>query len=116
MGYTGCLTEARPNSADANKDKKAEIQSVRLEGLDKELPLEYLMDDTVIKIDFSGDAIEPGESGKTEDAFYGFLSEVYRTYTNTIVHSEDILKILRSYSDSKELNDLIAFYFKENDS
>ena len=64
MGYTGYLTEARPNSADANKDKKAEIKSVRFEGLDQDLPLEYLMDDTVIKIDFSGDVIEPGESGK----------------------------------------------------
>ena len=51
-----------------------------------------------------------------EEAFYGFLSEVYRTYTNKIVHSEDILKILRLYNDSKELNDLIAFYFKENAS
>ena len=64
MGYAGYLTEARPNSAEANKDKKAEVRSVRLEGTGKELPLEYLMDNTVIKIDCSGDAIEPGESGK----------------------------------------------------
>ena len=64
MGYTGYLVEALPNSASANKDKEAKIQSIRLEGLDQELPLEYLMDNTVIKIDFSGDAIEPGESAK----------------------------------------------------
>ena len=64
MGYAGYLVEARPNSASANKDKEAKIQSVRLEGLDKEPPLEYLMDNTVIKIDLSGDAIEPGESRK----------------------------------------------------
>lgn len=186
MGYVGYLTEARPSSAEANKDKKAEVRSVRLEGTGKELPLEYLMDNTVIKIDCSGDAIEPGESGKIlvdawtdipdvhdrfgmvknekgklyllsfcfpyvecssegmwqidppiylagdgenrnpavadyhvkiemgEEAFYGFLSEVYRTYTNKVVHSEDILTILRSHNDSKEMNDLIAFYFKEN--
>ena len=49
-----------------------------------------------------------------EEAFYGFLSEVYRTYTNKVVHSDDILTILRSHNDSKEMNDLIAFYFKEN--
>jgi hypothetical protein len=48
-----------------------------------------------------------------EEAFYGFLSEVYRTYTNKVVHSEEILIILRSHNDSKEMNDLIAFYFKE---
>ena len=48
-----------------------------------------------------------------EEAFYGFLSEVYRTYTNKVVHSEEILTILRSHNDSKEMNDLIAFYFKE---
>ena len=51
-----------------------------------------------------------------EETFHGFLSEVYRTYTNQIVHSEDILKILRTYNDSRELNDLIAFYFKESGS
>ena len=51
-----------------------------------------------------------------EEAFHGFLSEVYQTYTNQVVHSEDILKILRSYNDSRELNDLIAFYFKESGS
>jgi hypothetical protein len=48
------------------------------------------------------------------EAFYGFLSEVYQTYTNKIAHTEDILAILRSHNDSKEMNDLIAFYFKEN--
>ena len=64
MGYTGYLTEALPSNKDANKDKEAKVQSVRREGLDKDLPLEYLMDDTVIKIDFSGDVIEPGESEK----------------------------------------------------
>ena len=64
MGYAGYLIEALPNSAEANKDKEAKIESIRLEGLDKELPVEYLMDNTVIKIDFSGDVIEPGESEK----------------------------------------------------
>ena len=49
-----------------------------------------------------------------EEAFHGFLSEVYQTYTNKIAHTEDILAILRSHNDSKEMNDLIAFYFKEN--
>ena len=49
-----------------------------------------------------------------EEAFYDFLSEVYQTYTNKIAHTEDILAILRSHNDSKEMNDLIAFYFKEN--
>ena len=44
MGYTGYLIEALPNSAEANKDKAAKIESIRLEGLDQELPLEYLMD------------------------------------------------------------------------
>lgn len=242
MGYAGYLTEALPNSAEANKDKKAEVRSVKLEGTGKELPLEFLMDNTVIKIDCSGDAIGPGESAKIlvdawtdipdvhnrfgmvknekgklyllsfcfpyiecssegmwqidppiylagdgenrnpavadyhvkiempedymaasagtittqdeitsielknisdfamavsnfmdvetfeaqgttvrnfylkagkEEAFYGFLSEVYRTYTNKVVHSDDILTILRSHNDSKEMNDLIKFYFKE---
>ena len=34
-----------------------------------------------------------------------------------IVHSEDILKILRKYDNSSKMNELIAFYFsgaKEN--
>ncbi|MBE6128310.1 MAG: hypothetical protein E7185_03440 [Erysipelotrichaceae bacterium] len=64
MGYTGYLIEALPSNAAANKDKEAKVQSVKLEGIGEELPLEYLMDNTVIKIDFSNDAIEPGESVK----------------------------------------------------
>ena len=46
-----------------------------------------------------------------KETFYGFLREVYETYTLKIVHSEDILKILRKYNDSEEINELIDFYF-----
>ncbi len=46
-----------------------------------------------------------------QEVFYGFLREVYETYTLKIVHSEDILKILRKYNDSEEINELIDFYF-----
>ncbi len=48
-----------------------------------------------------------------EDAFYGFLREVYQTYAMKIVHSEDILKILRRYDNSSEMNQLVAFFFDE---
>ena len=52
-----------------------------------------------------------------EEAFYSFLKEVYQTYAMKIVHSEDILEILRKYDNSSKMNELIAFYFsgaKEN--
>ena len=51
-----------------------------------------------------------------EEAFYGFLREVYQTYAMKIVHYEDILKILRKYDNSSEMNKLIAFYFDEGDN
>ena len=37
MGYFDYLCEANPEAADANKDKKAEITSIKFEGEDKEL-------------------------------------------------------------------------------
>ena len=46
-----------------------------------------------------------------EEAFNSFLREVYQTYAMKIVHSEEILKILRKYDNSSKMNDLIAFYF-----
>ena len=49
-----------------------------------------------------------------EEEFYGFLQEVYQTYAMKIVHSEDILKILRKYDNSSKMNELIAFYFDES--
>ena len=51
-----------------------------------------------------------------EEAFYGFLREVYQTYAMKIVHYEDILKILRKYDNSSEMNKLIAFYFDEGEN
>ena len=50
-------------------------------------------------------------TGIGQEAFYGFLREVYETYTMKIVHTEDILKILRKHNDSEEMNELIGFYF-----
>ena len=49
-----------------------------------------------------------------EEAFYGFLHEVYEAHTMRIAHTGDILKILRKYNDSDEMNKLIGFYFIEN--
>ncbi len=49
-----------------------------------------------------------------EEAFYSFLREVYQTYAMKVVHSEDILKILRKYDNSSEMNQLVAFYFDES--
>ena len=61
MGYLDYLCEANPEVADANKDKKAEITSIKFEGEDKELTAEYLLDDTSVKISLADDAMEPGE-------------------------------------------------------
>ena len=49
-----------------------------------------------------------------EEEFYGFLQEVYQTYAMKIVHSEDILGILRKHDNSNEMNQLITFYFDES--
>lgn len=49
-----------------------------------------------------------------EEAFNGFLREVYQTYAMKIVHSEDILKILRKYDNSSKTNELLSFYFDES--
>ena len=49
-----------------------------------------------------------------EEAFNSFLREVYQTYAMKIVHSEEILKILRKYDNSSKMNELIAFYFDES--
>jgi hypothetical protein len=46
-----------------------------------------------------------------EEAFNSFLREVYQTYAMKIVHSGEILKILRKYDNSSKMNELIAFYF-----
>ncbi len=64
MGYFDYLCEANPEVADANKDKKAEITSIRFEGENKELTAEYLLDDTSVKINLADDALEPGEKRK----------------------------------------------------
>ena len=61
MGYFDYLCEANPEAADVNKDKKAEITSIKFEGEDKELTAEYLLDDTSVKIDLADGAMEPGE-------------------------------------------------------
>ena len=61
MGYFDYLCEANPEAADVNKDKKAEITSIKFEGEDKELTAEYLLDDTSVKIDLADSAMEPGE-------------------------------------------------------
>ena len=61
MGYFDYLCEARPDAADANKGKKAEITSIKFAGVEKELTAEYLLDDTSVKISLAGDAMEPGE-------------------------------------------------------
>ena len=49
-----------------------------------------------------------------EEAFNGFLREVYQTYAMKIVHSGDILEILRKHDNSSEMNELLAFYFDES--
>ena len=49
-----------------------------------------------------------------EDAFNSFLREVYQTYAMKIVHSEEILKILRKYDNSSKMNALTAFYFDDS--
>lgn len=49
-----------------------------------------------------------------EEDFYGFLHEVYETYTMKIAHTEGILEILRKYNNSDEMNELISFYFDES--
>lgn len=61
MGYFDYLCEAKPEAADKNKDKKAEITSIKFAGSEKELPAEYLLDDTSVKISLADDAMEPGE-------------------------------------------------------
>ena len=50
-----------------------------------------------------------------EEAFYGFLREVYETYTMKIAHAEGILEILRKYNNSEEMNELISFYYDESE-
>lgn len=49
-----------------------------------------------------------------EEAFNSFLREVYQTYAMKIVHSGEILKILRKYDNSSKMNELIAFYFDDS--
>ena len=61
MGYFDYLCEARPDAAEANKGKKAEITGIKFAGVEKELTAEYLLDDTSVKISLAGDAMEPGE-------------------------------------------------------
>lgn len=61
LGYFDYLCEAKPEASDANKDKKAEITSIKFENEDEELAAEYLLDDTSVKIDLADDAMEPGE-------------------------------------------------------
>ena len=61
MGYFDYLCEANPEAADANKEKKAEITSIKFEGEDKELTAEYLLDETSVKINLADDAMKPGE-------------------------------------------------------
>ncbi len=61
LGYFDYLCEAKPEASYANKDKKAEITSIKFENEDEELTAEYLLDDTSVKIDLADDAMEPGE-------------------------------------------------------
>ena len=61
MGYFGYLMEVYPGTAEANKEKKAEITSIRFEGSDQELQAEYLMDGTCIMIPLGENAMAPGE-------------------------------------------------------
>ena len=53
LGYFDYLCEAKPEASDANKDKKAEITSIKFENEDEELTAEYLLDDTSVKIDLA---------------------------------------------------------------
>lgn len=48
------------------------------------------------------------------DAFRGFLHDVCETGAMKTIHTGEILKILRSYNDTPEMNELLAFYFDEN--
>ena len=48
------------------------------------------------------------------DAIRGFLHDVCQTGAMKIIHTGEILKILRSYNDSPEMNKLLAFYFDGN--
>lgn len=48
------------------------------------------------------------------DALRGFLNDVREAGNMKIIHTGEILKILRSCNDSPEMNELLAFYFDEN--
>ena len=61
LGYFDYLREAKPDAAEANKDKKAEIISITFGDEDKELAAEYLLDNTAVKISLAENAMEPGE-------------------------------------------------------
>ena len=47
------------------------------------------------------------------DAVRGFLYDVREAGDMKIIHTAEILKILRSYNDSPEMNELLMYYFDE---
>ena len=47
------------------------------------------------------------------DAVRGFLHDVREAGDMKIIHTAEILKILRSYNDSPEMNELLMYYFDE---
>ena len=47
------------------------------------------------------------------DAVRGFLHDVREAGDIKIIHTAEILKILRSYNDSPEMNELLMYYFDE---
>ena len=46
-----------------------------------------------------------------EDKFYSFVKDVYNTYGLKVAETQGILEILKKHNNSKEMNDLISFYF-----
>ena len=63
LGYFDYAAKEHPERKTENEGKRAELVSVKTEDSDAELPLEYGMENTSVRIRLGDAAIRPGEEG-----------------------------------------------------
>jgi hypothetical protein len=62
LGYFGYAKKQRPDSAEANKDKSAAIESVTMQGATDALPLAYAMEGTAVRVDLGDATVAPQQT------------------------------------------------------
>ncbi len=101
-----------------DKEYKAEVKSENKTLYLNEAPNEYLAPEEIS--DNYGDREYDGgyffltdvRDILGEEAFSQFLKEYYETNKMKVVTSDDVIQLVEKYDDSKEMKQVLAFYFK----